>query len=119
MVEKELLVHVIAYNLVRALMQQAALRHQVDLERLSFKGTLDALGHFAEAIHAAQGKPRRQAELLDTLFELIAKDQLPVRPGRSEPRAKKRRPKAYPFLTKPRRKMRIPPRSGRSKRSLS
>jgi hypothetical protein len=119
MVEKELLVHVIAYNLVRALMQQAALRHQVDLERLSFKGTLDALGHFAEAIHAAQGKPRRQAELLDALFELIAKDQLPVRPGRSEPRAKKRRPKAYPFLTKPRRKMRIPPRSGRSKRSLS
>jgi hypothetical protein len=119
LVEKELLVHVIAYNLVRALMQQAALRYQVDLERLSFKGTLDALGHFAEAIHAAQGKPRRQAELLDALFELIAKDQLPVRPGRFEPRAKKRRPNAYPFLTKPRRKMRIPPRSARPKRSLS
>ena len=100
-------------------MQQAALRHQVELERLSFQGTLDALGHFAEAIHAAQGKPRRQAELLDALFELIAKDQLPVRPGRFEPRAKKCRPNAYPFLTKPRRKMRIPPRSARPKRSLS
>jgi hypothetical protein len=119
MVEKELLMHVIAYNLVRSVMQQVALRHQVDLERLSFKGTLDTLNRFAEAIHAAHGKPHRQAELLDAMFGLIARDQLPFRPGRSEPRAKKRRPKAYPFLTKPRRKMRIAPRSGRSKQSLS
>jgi hypothetical protein len=119
MVEKELLIHVIAYNLVRSVMQQAALRHQVALARLSFKGTLDTISHFAEAIHAAHGKPHRQAELLDAMFELIAQDQLPYRPGRSEPRAKKRRPKAYPFLTKPRRKMRIAPRSGRSKQSLS
>ena len=119
MVEKELLVHVIAYNLVRSVMQQAALQHQVDLARLSFKGTLDTLRHFAEAIHAAHGEPHRQAELRDAMFELIARDQLPVRPGRSEPRAKKRRPKAYPFLTKPRCKMRIAPRSGRSKQSLS
>ena len=119
MVEKKLLVHAIAYNLVRSVMQQAALRHQVDLERLSFQGTLDALTHFAEAIHAAHGKPHRQAELLDAMFEAIAKDQLPFRPGRAEPRAKKRRPKAYPFLTKPRRKMRIAPRSCRPKKSLS
>jgi hypothetical protein len=119
MVEKELLVHVIAYNLVRSVMQQAALRHQVDLERLSFQGTLDGLTHFAEAIHAAHGKPHRQAELRDALFEVIAQDQLPFRPGRSEPRAKKRRPKAYPFLTKPRRKMRIAPRSCRPQKSLS
>jgi hypothetical protein len=119
MVEKELLVHVIAYNLVRSVMQQAALRHQVDLERLSFKGALDTLSHFAEAIHAASGKPHRQAELRDSMFELIAQDQLPFRPGRSEPRAKKRRPKAYPFLTKPRRNMRIALRSCRSKKSLS
>jgi len=119
MVEKELLVHVIAYNLVRSVMQQAALQHQVDLERLSFKGTLDTLNRFAEAIHAAHGEPHRQTKLRDAMFELIARDQLPIRPGRSEPRAKKRRPKAYPFLTKPRRKMRVAPRSGRSKKSVS
>lgn len=53
MVEKELLVHVIAYNLVRSVMQQAAIRHQVDLERLSFKGAIDTLNHFADAVHAA------------------------------------------------------------------
>ena len=90
MIEKELLVHVIAYNLVRSVMQTAAIRHQVDLKRLSFKGALDTLNHFADAVHAAHGKPRRQTKLLDAMFELIAQDQLPIRPGRSEPRAKKR-----------------------------
>lgn len=119
MVEKELLIHVIAYNLVRSVMQQAALRHHVDLERLSFKGALDTLSHFAEAVHAAHGKPRRQAELLDAMFQLIAQDQLPLRPGRSEPRAKKRRPNAYPFLTKPRRKMRVPSHRSHLEKPLS
>ena len=119
MVEKELLVHVIAYNLVRSVMQTAAIRHHVDLERLSFKGALDTLNHFADAVHAAHGKPRRQTELLDTMFEIIAQDQLPIRPSRSEPRAKKRRPKAYPFLTKPRRKMSVTPHHPQPKKSLS
>lgn len=119
MVEKELLVHVIAYNLVRSVMQTAAIRHHVDLERLSFKGVLDTLNHFADAVHAAHGKPRRQTELLDTMFEIIAQDQLPIRPSRSEPRAKKRRPKAYPFLTKPRRKMSVTPHHPQPKKSLS
>jgi hypothetical protein len=119
MVEKELLVHVIAYNLVRSVMQTAAIRYQVDLERLSFKGALDTLKHFADAVHAANGRPRRQTELLDAMFALIARDQLPIRPNRSEPRAKKRRPKAYPFLTKPRRKMRVTPHHPQRKQYLS
>ena len=41
MIEKELLLHIIAYNLVRALMQRAAILHCVELRRVSFKGTLD------------------------------------------------------------------------------
>jgi hypothetical protein len=119
MVEKELLVHVIAYNLVRTVMQTAAIRHHVDLERLSFKGALDTLNHFADAVHAAHGKPRRQTEILDAMFQLIAHDQLTIRPSRSEPRVKKRRPKAYPFLTKPRPKMRVTPHHPQRKQSLS
>jgi hypothetical protein len=82
-------------------MQTASIPHQVDLERLSFKGALDTLNRFADAVHSAHGKPRRQAELLDAMFELIVQDQLPIRPGRSEPRVQKRHPKAYPFLAKP------------------
>jgi len=116
MIEKELAMHRIAYNLVRALMQQAGLRYHVALPRLSFKGTLDALAHFGQTIHASTGKPRKQAALLDDLLRIIASDLLPYRPNRSEPRAKKRRPKNYHLLTKPRKQMRVPSHRNRPKR---
>ena len=116
MIEKELAMHHIAYNLVRALMQQAALNYHVALPRLSFKGTLDALDHFAQTIHASTGKPRKQAALQAELLRTIAADLLPYRPGRSEPRAKKRRPKNYHLLTKPRKQMRVPSHRNRPKR---
>jgi hypothetical protein len=105
MIVKELHMHRIAYNLVRALMQRAAITHHAPLDRLSFKGTLDSLHHFADAIHARQGKPRKQSHLLAQLLLTIALDLLPLRPNRSEPRAKKRRPKNYQLLTRPRHKM--------------
>jgi hypothetical protein len=105
MVRKELLMHLVAYNLIRALMQRAALIYHVPLGRLSFKGTLDSLHHFAEALHAAHSKPTRQRQLFDALLITIAADQVPLRPNRSEPRAKKRRPKNYHLLTKPRHSM--------------
>ena len=108
MILKELAMHRIAYNLVRALMQQASITHHVALPRLSFKGSLDALDHFAQAIHAATGKPRKQAALLQELLRTIAADLLPLRPCRCEPRAKKRRPKNYHLLTAPRHQMRVP-----------
>jgi len=116
MILKELAMHRIAYNLVRALMQHAAINYRVALPRLSFKGTLDALAHFAQAIHAATGKPRKQAALLDQLLATIAQDLLLERPHRSEPRVKKRRAKNYHLLTKPRRTMKVPAHRNRPKR---
>jgi len=64
MIEKELCLHAIAYNLLRCVMQEAAQRHDVELARLSFKGALDAVRHFADALHAARGKPRRARQIL-------------------------------------------------------
>jgi Transposase DDE domain len=119
MIQKELALHLIAYNLIRSLMQHAAIAHCVELRRLSFKGTLDSLRHFADVIYAAQGKPRKQAALLDALLEIIAHDPLPDRPGRNEPRAKKRRGKNYHLLTKPRHQMLVPPHRNRPKSRLS
>ena len=119
MVHKELLLHVIAYNLIRCLMQQAAICHQVDLSRISFKGALDTLHHFADVIRAADTKPRKQTELYSEMLRLIALDQLPIRPQRSEPRAKKRRPKNYHLLTKPRKSMAITQHRSRHKAALS
>jgi hypothetical protein len=119
MVHKELLLHMIAYNLIRCLMQQAAICHHVDLSRISFKGTLDTLHHFADVIRAAAAKPRQRAQLYSEMLLLIALDQLPIRPLRSEPRAKKRRPKNYQLLTKPRKLMIIIQHRSRHKAALT
>jgi hypothetical protein len=119
MVHKELLLHMIAYNLIRCLMQQAAICHHVDLSRISFKGTLDTLHHFADAIRAAGTKPRRRAQLYNQMLRLIALDQLPIRSLRFEPRAKKRRPKNYQLLTKPRKMMIIIQHRSRHKAALT
>ena len=102
MVDKELLLQLIAYNLVRALMQQASLPHHQPLARLSFKGTLDTFQRFAAAMHAVAGQPRQRAAILARALEAIAADLLPERPNRVEPRAVKRRPKAYDWLSVPR-----------------
>src|ERR1700674_4477970 len=105
MVLKELAMHRIAYNLIRALMQRAAITYDITLERISFKGSLDSLHHYADAIYATHRKPRKQAQLFDALLRTIASDLVPRRPERSEPRARKRRPKDYQLLTKPRKEM--------------
>jgi len=119
MVEKEVLMHSIAYNLVRALMQKAAIDHGVDLSRISFKGTADTLRHWSASLEALRGCPNKQKALLAAMIEIIAKDLVPLRPGREEPRAKKRRPKNYHLLTKPRHKMKISGHRNRPKSLLS
>lgn len=113
MIEKEILIRLISYNLVRAFMQRAAHLHHASLERLSFKGSLDTTRHFAAAIHAASATPRRQEALIAEMLTAIAFDPVPLRPGRSEPRARKRRPKNYHLLTQPRGQMIVPPHRNR------
>ena len=113
LIEKETLMHLIAYNMIRLFMQKAAGAHQVELGRISFKGRLDTVRHFASAIHAARATPRWQDALIEQLLATIASDPVPERPGRSEPRAKKRRSKNYHLLTKPRSEMHVPPHRNR------
>ena len=103
MIERELRMHFIAYNLIRCVMQQSAITHDVDLERVSFKGCMDTVREFSNAMQGFEDKPRTVKALVAEMLWAIAHDLNPKRPGRSEPRAKKRRPKSYKFLTKPRR----------------
>ncbi|HXJ59799.1 MAG TPA: transposase, partial [Verrucomicrobiae bacterium] len=111
MVHKELEMFFIAYNLIRYLMAQAGAIHAVALERLSFKGTVDSLRQFSMAIAQARSK-KKQNRLLARLLEVIANDEVPDRPGRREPRARKRRPKSYQLLNRPRHLMKeVPHRS--------
>ncbi len=112
MIHKELEMFFIAYNLIRCLMAQAALRYEVSISGLSFKGTVDSLRQFAAAIAQARSR-KTQKRLLDKLSEAIARDPLPERFGRCEPRAVKRRPKPYPLLNRPRKKFKEIPHRNR------
>jgi hypothetical protein len=102
MVEKELLAYLVAHNLVRCLMAEAVAAHRVELERVSFKGSLDALRQFSDAISRAPNRKLRR-QLWENLLLALAHDLVPLRPNRTEPRAIKRRPKPFPLLNKPRR----------------
>jgi hypothetical protein len=101
MAHKELEMFFIAYNLIRALMAEAGAIDDVPLERLSFKGTVDSVRQFSVAIAQARSR-KQQKQLITLLLEIIARDQVPDRPGRREPRAVKRRPKPFPLLNQPR-----------------
>lgn len=104
MVEKELLMHAIAYNALRALILESASVHQQELGRISFKGAADLLRQWLPQAAACHEQPRKLARWHEELLEAIASVLNPLRPGRQEPRAKKRRPKSYQLLTKPRHK---------------
>lgn len=104
MVRKELLMHLIAYNLIRCLMVEAAGIYEVNLERLSFKGSLDTVREFCPALLQAKSRAQR-TDLINTLLSTLANDPLPDRPDRVEPRVQKRRPKAFPFLCRPRQEL--------------
>ncbi|HEV7432940.1 MAG TPA: IS4 family transposase [Steroidobacteraceae bacterium] len=101
LVQRELLALLIAHNLVRAVMAEAARTHTVPLERLSFTGTLDTLRTFCAA-SAQASLPALARRLWAKMLQIIAADQVPLRPNRHEPRVVKRRPKPYPKLNRPR-----------------
>ena len=93
-VRKEIYLHLLAYNLIRALMWQAAARHGRPLHRLSFAGTLDRLNALEPFLELLEGSARA-IQLYELMLRWIAHDPLPLRPNRIEPRAVKRRPKEY------------------------
>ena len=104
-VHKEILMHLLAYNLIRALLWQASQAHGRPLHRLSFAGAVQRLNVMAPYLWLFAGT-RRATQLYAILLEWIARDMLPYRPGRIEPRVVKRRPKPYDRLDRPRHELR-------------
>jgi hypothetical protein len=96
--EREIHMHFLVHNLVRRLMLEAARRHRVPLERVSFAGSLAAARRYGEALLQTRSQRQRQ-QLMEEMLAVLASDLVPDRPGRREPRALKRRPKPYPLLT--------------------
>lgn len=102
MVVKELWMKVIAYNLIRAIMLEAAILHRQPPARLSFKGTAATLRQWAPVLSTTGLNKNRRLNLHRIMLDCIARDTVPVRPNRTEPRARKRRPKGYQLLNRPR-----------------
>jgi hypothetical protein len=99
MVRKEIWMHLLAYNLLRKLMAQAAATVGVSPRDLSFKGTLQTLVAFAAA---GWSRPERKKELHAAVLRAVATHRVHDRPDRVEPRAVKRRPKKQVYLNEPR-----------------
>lgn len=98
---KEIWVYLLAYNLIRLMMAQAALLVHRLPRQLSFKHTVQIWIAWTEHADRIDNHDK-----LHGLFILIAQQRVGDRPGRIEPRALKRRPKPYPMLSKPRATMR-------------
>jgi hypothetical protein len=103
MAEKELLAYLVAHNLIRCVIAEAVARYSMDLERVSFKGSVDALRQYSNALVPARNRKMRRQLWEDLLLNLV-RDLVRYRPNRTEPRAVKRRPKPYPLLHQPRRR---------------
>jgi hypothetical protein len=99
MVRKEIWAHLLAYNLIRAVMARTASDLGVAPRRLSFKGALQAMTAIAEPLRHADGAI--PSALHEWLGLMIGSYLVGDRPDRIEPRARKRRPKDYPHLYRP------------------
>ena len=104
-VRKEIYMHLLVYNLIRVLMWQASETHHRPLHRLSFAGTLHRVNAVLPYLWLFSGT-KKAVILYQYLLSWIARDKLPSRPNRIEPRAVKRRPKEYALMNKPRSEMR-------------
>ena len=103
LVRKEVWTHILAYNLIRTVMAQAAFRHDIEPRTISFKGALQTLEAFQPLIdfqgHRGFGFRRH---LYQQLLDAIVLHRVADRPDRFEPRQKKRRHRKVEWMTKPR-----------------
>ena len=106
MVQKEIWTHLLAYNLLRTVMAVAAAESDTEPRKISFKGAKQAVTAFAPKIEAAQ--PEDRGRLIDALLKTVAYHRVGNRPGRWEPRARKRRPERASRLMQPRAIAKLP-----------
>jgi hypothetical protein len=98
MVRKEIWCHLLAYNLLRGTMTEAAKRSDVLPRQLSVKGTMQAVESFTPAMMAIDGSD----VLYNAMLTTVSAHRVGNRPNRAEPRYKKRRPAWIQYMTIPR-----------------
>lgn len=113
MINKEILMHFIAYNCVRRLMFEAAEEADIEVRIVSFKGSLQALRNWEPHLNQAKFSKAERFRLISDLYDAMTNTPVRQRPGRSEPRCVKRRPKNYQRMTAPRHQMKEIPHRNR------
>jgi Transposase DDE domain len=108
LVRKEIWTHVLAYNLIRTLMAQAASAYGILPRSISFKASIQVLEAFQPLIayQADRGSLHREA-LYQEVLRAIVVHRVADRPDRFEPRMSKRKPKDFSRLKKPRREIKL------------
>ena len=103
LVRKELWTHILAHNLIRTILAQAAHKHHLEPRSISFKGAIQTLEAFQPVI-ALQGEhdAAHRLSLYHNLLDAIAAHRVADRPDRYEPRARKRHNRNFAYLRKPR-----------------
>lgn len=104
LVRKEIWTHVLAYNLIRTVMAQAASEHALQPRSISFKGAMQTLQAFQPVIACCSGL---RHEAYERLLACIASHTVGDRPGRFEPRQVKRRPKRFQWMMLPRQETKL------------
>ena len=111
MVEKEIWVHFLGYNLIRKVAAQAAVQRGVCPREISFAASQQAV--LASWSQLTEATASERLPLARGLLRALATEQVGERPGRCEPRQLKRRPKKQKLLTKPRAQARAELLAGR------
>ena len=102
MIRKEVCMYQICYNLLRAFMLRACKEAGIDISRVSFKGVVEQLSHWLWLFITLDADPAERQRLRNEFYNALTTAPLPLRPDRSEPRVRKRRPKNYRKMTRPR-----------------
>lgn len=101
MVQKEIAVHLLAYNIIRGNLAQAAIMHDKIPRLLSFRSTVQLVCQATKQMVVLTGK--RLTHALLALLKAMASNAIGLQKRKNQPRAIKRRPKPFPLLTVPRR----------------
>jgi hypothetical protein len=106
LVRKEVWAHILAYNLIRTVMAQAAARHGVAPRTISFTGAMQTLEAFQSLLELGTAQDAAgRLRLCHDLLDAIATHRVGDRPDRYEPRVKKHRRNHFGWLTEPRAEM--------------
>ncbi|MCH7886299.1 MAG: transposase [Planctomycetes bacterium] len=100
MVRKEIWAHLLAYNLIRTVIAQAAAKHGKQPRQISFTRAMRTLEAFRSPL--AYTSSQELVAIYEHMLQAIASHEIGNRPNRLEPRQRKRRPKPYKLMNKPR-----------------